>query len=244
MPPIRWTLTLCLTLATAPLLAPSRLRAEDAAPAHASIPAVEAIDLTRLLAPPPAEDSAQAKAELDEVLALQAQRSDADVAACVADQEYSVFRFADVVGPGFEAALLPKTAAYFSTAVDAAKAVVDGAKDHWGRRRPFLVDSRVQPCDKPSKSASYPSGHATAGTVMAILLADLLPEKHDAILERGWLFARHRVMGGVHFPSDIQAGRIAGTVLAQALLQDPGMQAQAKEARAELRAALKLDAAH
>lgn len=223
------------------LLLPLAGRAEEAA-AHTDIAGVQAIDLTRLLAPPPAEDSQQEKDELQQVLDLQAKRTDADVAACVADQEYSVFRFEDVVGPAFDAAYLPKTAAYFSAAVDAAKATVDAAKGHWDRRRPFLVDSRVQPCDKPSKSASYPSGHATAGTVMAILLANLIPEKQAAIYDRGWLFARHRVMGGVHFPSDIAAGRIAGTLVAQAILQDPGMQAMAKDARAELRAALKLDA--
>jgi acid phosphatase (class A) len=223
------------------LLFPMRSAAEDA-PAHTDIPGVQAIDLTRLLAPPPAEDSQQEKDELQQVLDLQAKRTDADVAACVADQEYSVFRFTDVVGPAFDAAVLPKTAAYFSAAVDAAKATVDAAKGHWDRRRPFLVDSRVQPCDKPSKSASYPSGHATAGTVMAILLANLIPEKQAAIYARGWLFAQHRVMGGVHFPSDIAAGRIAGTLVAQAILTDPGMQAMAKEAKAELRQALKLDA--
>jgi acid phosphatase (class A) len=79
--------------------------------------------------------------------------------------------------------------------------------------------------------------------VMAILLADLVPEKQAAIYARGWLFAQHRVMGGVHFPSDIAAGRIAGTLVAQAILADPGMQAMARDARAELRKALQLDQA-
>ncbi|HTB33961.1 MAG TPA: phosphatase PAP2 family protein [bacterium] len=230
-----------LSAALAALLLPHLALWADEAPAHTDMPGVQAIDLTRLLAPPPAEDSQQGKDELQQVLDLQAKRTDAEAAACVADQEYSVFRFTDVVGPAFDAAVLPKTAAYFSAAVDAAKATVDASKGHWDRRRPFLVDSRVQPCDKPSKSASYPSGHATAGTVMAILLADLVPEKQAAIYARGWLFAQHRVMGGVHFPSDIAAGRIAGTVVAQAILADPGMQAMARQARAELRSALKLD---
>jgi acid phosphatase (class A) len=223
------------------LLAAPAARADEAA-ARTSIAGVQAIDLTRLLPAPPAEGSPEAAAELEQVLALQAKRTDAQAAACVADQEYSVFRFADVVGPGFEAAYLPLTAAYFSQAVDAAKVVVDSAKGHWDRRRPFLIDSRVQPCDKPSKSASYPSGHATAGMVMGILLADLLPEKHDAILARGVEFGWHRVIGGVHFPSDVQAGRVAGSLVAQAILNDPALQLQAKAVRQELVKALKLEA--
>jgi acid phosphatase (class A) len=220
------------------LALPLGLRAHEAV--TTGIAGVQAIDLTRLLPPPPAEGSPEAAADLDQVLALQAKRTDAQAAACVADQEYSVFRFADVVGPGFDAAYLPLTTAYFSQAVDAAKVTVDAAKGHWDRRRPFLVDSRVQPCDKPSKSASYPSGHATAGMAMGILLADLIPEEHDAIMARAVQFGWHRVMGGVHFPSDVAAGRVAGTLVAQAILCDPAMQAQARAVRQELVKALNL----
>jgi acid phosphatase (class A) len=43
------------------------------------------LDLTMLLAPPPAEDSAETKQELEELLKIQAARTDAQAAEAVAD---------------------------------------------------------------------------------------------------------------------------------------------------------------
>ncbi len=53
-------------------------------------------------------------------------------------------------------------------------------------------------------------------------------------------FAFHRVVAGVHYPSDVEAGEHAGTALAAFLLASPTFQPDYAEARQELRAALKL----
>jgi acid phosphatase (class A) len=47
---------------------------------------------------------------------------------------------------------------------------------------------------------------------------------------------------GAHFPSDLEAGRIAGTLAAELLLQDRQVQRQLAEARSRLRAELGLPA--
>ena len=85
---------------------------------------------------------------------------------------------------------------------------------------------------------SYPSGHSTRGTLFALLLAELFPDRREAILAKGrdsgWL----RVQGGVHYPTDIYAGRVLGQALARKFLSSPAFQRDFAAAQAELQAAL------
>ena len=47
----------------------------------------------------------------------------------------------------------------------------------------------------------------------AILLAAMVPEKRAEIFARGWEYGENRLVAGVHFPSDIESGRIAATAV-------------------------------
>ncbi|OOG46700.1 phosphatase PAP2 family protein [Rhodanobacter sp. C01] len=205
----------------------------------------DSVDLTRLLAPPPAAGSPAALADLQAVLAAQAARTAAGDEAAKADSDRSVFRFADVLGPDLTAATLPRTAAFFKRVEQLDKASVKLAKSDWKHPRPSEVSDQVHPLsvEKPG-DWSYPSGHATFGYTTAVLLANMLPEKRAAIFDRAALYAHHRVVMGVHFPSDVEAGRIAGTVIAAQLLQDPLWHADFVAARDELRKSLALQPAN
>jgi acid phosphatase (class A) len=196
------------------------------------------LDVMIFLAPPPPPGSAQAKAEIAEILQYQADRTPAMVAYAKADADLTAFRFADVMGPSFTPADLPVAAAFFSRVVSTAGAVVDPAKIAWNRLRPYFVDSRVEPCLDTPTIASYPSGHANAGYVIAIVLAQIVPEKHAEIFERAQAFALNRVIGGVHFRSDIEAGRLSGTLIASALFREPDFRRDLAAAKKEVRAAL------
>jgi acid phosphatase (class A) len=88
--------------------------------------------------------------------------------------------------------------------------------------------------------SSYPSGHATFGTVCAILLADMVPEKRAVLFARGLDYAHSRMILGAHFPSDLEGGRLTGTVAAQLLMQNPRFQHDFSSARINLREALGL----
>jgi acid phosphatase (class A) len=90
-------------------------------------------------------------------------------------------------------------------------------------------------------SYAYPSGHATFGAMTAILLAELVPEQRAQLFERGWDYGDARMIGGIHFQSDLEAGRILGTVLVALMLQNERFSADLNEVRAELRAALDLE---
>jgi acid phosphatase (class A) len=218
-------------------LAPALLHAEGAKPYSDN----KEINLLLLLPPPPTPDSAQMKAELGEVLTVQVTRTKEMEARAFADATENIWRFANVVNdPKFTAAALPKVAAFFDRVIETEAAVVDPAKDVWKRPRPHLYSDLVKPVVPLSKSGSYPSGHSTVGTLMGIELANMLPEKRAAIMTRAWEYAHNRLVGGIHYPSDIEMGRISGTVIAQTISTHPDFKEEFEAAKAELRAALGL----
>jgi acid phosphatase (class A) len=226
-----------LALVALTVFAPVLLHAEDAKPYADN----KEVNLLLLLPPPPAVGSDQTKAELGEILTIQVTRTKAMEARAIADASENIWRFADAVdNPKFTAAALPKFAAFFDRVIETESAVVDPAKDVWKRPRPHLYSDLVRPVVPLSKSGSYPSGHATVGTLMGIELANMLPEKRAEIMARAWEFGHNRVVGGIHYPSDIEMGRISGTVIAQAISTHPDFQQEFEAAKAELRAALGL----
>lgn len=199
------------------------------------------IDFSKLLAPPPAVGSPQQVQEMAELMSLQKNRTPAQEAFAQADMERTVFRFADVMGPDFTKEKMPKAQAFFEKVKKDADFILSPAKKHWNRPRPYVTNPELHPCVKKPDNASYPSGHSTFGTVTAIILANMAPEKQALIYERGLTFAQNRLIGGAHYPSDVLAGRICGTVIAAFMLQNPAFQAQFAQARAEVRQGLGLD---
>jgi acid phosphatase (class A) len=206
---------------------------------HPFITAKE-INLSMLLPPPPANDSMQTRKELAEVLSLQVTRTPEMVARAQADEKENVWRFSDVMGANFKTEQLPLVTAFFSRVVDTEGAVVDPYKDVWKRPRPHLYSDLVKPAVKLSRSGSYPSGHATDATLMAIVLSNMVPEKRAEIMARAADYANNRVVGGIHFRSDVDAGRVVGTVIAARLQTQNDFNEQFNAAKVELRAVLGL----
>jgi acid phosphatase (class A) len=199
------------------------------------------VNLLNLLPPPPANDSAQMKAELGEILTIQVTRTPEMAARAVADAEEDIWRFSDVIdSPKFTKENLPKFSAFFDRIVETEAAVVDPAKDVWKRPRPQIYSDLVKPIVPLSKSGSYPSGHTTLGTLMGVVLSNMVPEKKTAIMTRAWEYGHNRVVGGIHYSTDIEAGRISGMVIAQTIMTHDDYKAEFEAAKTELRAALGL----
>ncbi|MDL2404489.1 phosphatase PAP2 family protein [Rhizobium calliandrae] len=199
------------------------------------------INLLDLLPPPPANDSAQMKAELGEILTIQVTRTPEMSARAVADAEENIWRFSDVIdNPKFTKENLPKFSAFFDRIVETEGAVVDPAKDVWKRPRPHLYSDLVKPIVPLSKSGSYPSGHTTLGTLMGVVLSNMVPEKRDLIMARAWEYGHNRIVGGIHYPTDIEAGRISGVVIAQTIMTHDDYKTEYEAAKAELRTVLGL----
>jgi acid phosphatase (class A) len=215
------------------------LRAEGAKPFSDN----KEISLLVLLPPPATNDSVQTKTELGEILAIQVTRTPDMESRAAADATENIWRFADVINSAkFTAEALPKFAAFFDRVVETEGDVVDPAKDVWKRPRPHLYSDLVKPVVPLSKSGAYPSGHATVGTLMGIVLSNMLPEKRAQIMARAWEYGHNRLVGGIHFASDIEMGRIAGTVIAQTISTHPDFKTEFEAAKAELRGALGLSA--
>ncbi len=196
------------------------------------------LELVRLLPPPPAQDSGTTKKEIDEILGFQENRTDEMVKYAKADQEISIFRFSDIMGDKFTKENLPVTAEFFHNVTANASVISGPAKDFWKRPRPSVFDARVKPCVKVPSNAAYPSGHSTAGNLMAIILANMVPEKRAEIFDRGWAFAVNRIIGGVHYRSDSESGRIAATLIAEHMFENIDFMADYEKSKAEIRKAL------
>lgn len=123
------------------------------------------------------------------------------------------------------------------TMADAVVSTFD-AKNKFQRRRPFAEygEPSCTPHDEDflKKDGSYPSGHAAAGWAWALLLAELAPMRQDAILRRGYEFGQSRVVCGVHWPSDIDAGRAVGAAVIATLRNNPTFRRQAQLAMQEV----------
>src|SRR5882757_10767576 len=98
------------------------------------------VGLVHILAPPPTPDSAAGKADLKAVLDAQRSWTPAMVADAQADAQLSVFRFADVIGPGFKPENLPFTSKFFDRISADSKQVIIAAKAYFNRPRPFVTD--------------------------------------------------------------------------------------------------------
>ena len=106
------------------------------------------LDLVALLPPPPANDSAQTKQELGEVLMLQVTRSPEMEAQAAADATENIWRFSNVMGPNFKSESLPLATAFFARVFFTEDAVVDPAKLVWKRPRPHQLSQLVKACRK------------------------------------------------------------------------------------------------
>ena len=150
--------------------------------------------------------------------------------------------FACALGVTLDDGKAPVLSNLFSRIVPDARAFVDPPKNHYARHRPYLDQEGPICVDKsPSlaASASYPSGHATLSWAWGLILAELAPDRAGQILARARVYGESRVVCGVHYPSDIEAGRANGSALVAVLHSDAAFRADLDKARAEVDAARK-----
>ena len=200
-------------LAFAPLAA----RADQS---PASDVALDPAPLAEAVGTPPAASSAQARQDLAILLWLQQARTPEMVSGSWTLLERNPTMFSRALGVD-----MAKTTPLLNAALKAFLKPVDGIKDQlkdrFERPRPFVSHPQVVPCLPLEKGASFPSGHSTWFRAASELLADLLPERRPRLLEVGRHGGNSRVLCGVHYPSDVEAGQRLGAAAANQLINSP-----------------------
>ena len=211
------------------------------APKTLHVLTADQLDPAKLLPPPAKDGSDQQKAELAEVQRLYKTRTPERRAQAEWDDKHETTElFFATLGPKFDLAKLPKTAAMLKVVENEQSVAANIAKRYFLRNRPWAIDPSLVACDyKPNAAplTSYPSGHATLSYSVGFILADLMPEKAQAILARANEYAYSREVCAAHYPTDIEASHVFATELALMMLHNPGFAAQVEASRAELRAA-------
>lgn len=199
-------------------------------------------DSLALLPPPPAPGSAQAAADLETFKSTRSLRDTPRWALATQDANLkfpaAARTFECALGMPISQEATPHLNMLLRrTLLDAGLATY-AAKDKYNRQRPFVVEKSATctPAEEPmlSKDGSYPSGHASLGWAWALVLVQAAPQNMNALLQRGYAFGQSRVVCGVHWQSDVDAGRLVGAATVARLQSDEAFRAQLALARDEI----------
>ena len=141
----------------------------------------------------------------------------------------------------FDAAVggnMAKSAPILSKGLMSFLKMIDGVKSElkqgYQRPRPFLSHADIKPCLPLKSSFSFPSGHSTWYASAALLLADLMPERRERLLQVGRQGGYARVYCGVHYPSDVIAGERLARVMTADIIASPQWQSFRNQVKPEV----------
>ncbi|WP_297510485.1 phosphatase PAP2 family protein [uncultured Caulobacter sp.] len=201
------------------------------------------IDAVAILGPPPAPDSPRGKAERAQFVETRKLVNTAAWSQAIADADLSgkngLKSFSCAAGVTLSAEATPTLARLLLRMTDDAARIYQPAKASFKRPRPPVGNSA--PICVPREAwietdGSYPSGHGLIGWAWASVIAELVPEKTSPILARGKAFGDSRVICGVHYQSDVEAGRYLGSALVTRLHDEPAFMSDLAKAREEVAA--------
>ena len=193
----------------------------------------QAFDITQILPEAPATGSLAEQADLETVVQAQTWRTPEEEAWAKLIDKDNAFNHASVLGAWFTKENLPQTAAFLAEVTDDVNAVGALTKKLHARPRPSAIDPRVKPCVPVPPSASYPSGHVTRAYAWAAVLAEIFPEKRDELFARAAHAGWGRVLAGVHYPTDIVAGKLLAAAVVAELKKNAAFNAAVAKCRAE-----------
>lgn len=215
----------------------------DAPEARAAIPQEEMPDGLRYLPPPPA-DGTPGKAWDEARYAwgkAERTRNPERAARAVQDAVFSWENLYDMFSEPFGRTISEEeTPALCAMLQYASTTVLNGGrsvKRHYRRVRPFVEhdEPTLTPGDEAylRTNGSYPSGHSANGWSAALLLVELRPSRAEALLSRGLAAGESRIIVGVHWQSDVDAGRLVAAAAVARLHADPHFRSLLAAARAE-----------
>jgi acid phosphatase (class A) len=200
-------------------------------------------DAAAVIGPPPSAGSASEQADVTIYAATRKLEGRPRWALAARDAEISpqvlLDDYACALGVRLNRANAPALYDLIARATRDASATANRAKDLYRRPRPFVAHEGaicVARDEGLAKSFSYPSGHSTWSWTVGLILAELAPDRAALVLARARVYGESRVVCGVHYASDVQAGRSVASALVARLSADPAFRADVARARAELAA--------
>jgi acid phosphatase (class A) len=233
-----------LSIAAAkPALTPAQIEAIAAAPPKVKgyLPKND-IDGQAVIGAPPAMDSIQGQADRATYLETRKQAGSARWALAIKDNDLwnggAMERYSCALGRTVGPTTTPVTYRILQRVEIDVRTVGTPPKEHYNRTRPPLGDDRpicVPREDWLRTNASYPSGHAMTGWAWGLILGELQPARLGPLMEAAGAVGESRVICGVHYRSDVEAGRKLGATLVARLHADPAFLKDLAAAKAELR---------
>lgn len=191
------------------------------------------VDLS-VVPPAPAAGSAVDRADLAEIRRWQEERTEAQCAAANAQPDATYDNFFGAVSPFGATAPKEVEKIFFKVRADTGS-MVYLQKHKYKRPRPFLRDPALVPCLDREGGYAYPSGHSAVARVFGRILSDLVPRNGAVYMSYAAQAALNRVIGGVHHPSDTEAGKKLGDAVYKALEQDRAFKADLEILRRNLK---------
>lgn len=206
---------------------------------------VDSASLATRLQPPPADGSEAAKADLDMFHELYDHATSERWETALGDDATVYDRFSLQAGLPIDRQHVPGLVHLLNRAAVDAFAVTSVAKKSYARARPYQVMQLRRVCGMakaPSpergsvQGTSYPSGHAVVSWVVALVLSEVMPSSAQAVIGRAVTYGESRVVCGLHFPSDVEAGHRLASAVAARLFDEPAFVHDLKCARREFEA--------
>ena len=199
-------------------------------------------ELLEIMPEPPAFDSPEFANDIVRYCWGKQQRMDPErVALAIADAEWDdltkVFgQYAEAFGLTVTPEDTPEIYKLLVNSLATTDPMRKKCKAFYGRQRPFERFDEAMPSheeDDLRGEGSYPSGHSLRGWGIALLLAQIAPERANEIFRRGWDYCNSRVIVGAHWQSDVDASRTAASIGFCALQGSPEFRAQMEKAQEE-----------
>ena len=189
---------------------------------------------------PPQPGSAEYKRSVNSIIAMQSTLTPEQIADIRHEVSITPEMLVEpVLGEQFTPEEFPALYTLLKHAGSDAWRINDMIQDHWNETRPYLADRRIKRYVEPITRPGYPSGHTVTNHVWAHILADLMPCQEDALFERAYDVGKNRVLGGAHFPHDVEAGKKLARVIYHRMLENNDFHMERDAAIDELSRALR-----
>ena len=217
---------------------------QQAAPVEGYLSDDQRAAIAASVQPPPAPGTQAAKAETELFQYLQGLSSTKRWQVAVDDDATVYLRFTDQIGFRIDRTAAPALVALRNRGAADTLAVSAAAKARHARLRPFQEARLERVCgfaqaptpDPSAKGTGYPSGHASVAWGTALVLVEVGPGSAQAIIGRAVSFGQSRVVCGLHYPADIEAGQFIGSAVLAKIFEAPDFRRDLACARREVEA--------